>query len=69
MSTDKRTFVRSESGRLWWVDDPDVIGEFLFSFDKHTVYNLFSDDWDKLTARQKAIFKEENPVLYALKEG
>ena len=69
MNTDKRTFVRSEGGKLWWVDDPDSTGNFLFSFDKHTVYNLFSEDWDKLSARQKAIFKEENPALYALKEG
>lgn len=69
MSIDEMQFVRSEGKKIWWVDDLETNGNFLFSFDKRTVYNLFSDDWNKLTARQKAIFKEENPVLYALKEG
>ena len=25
---------------IWWVDNPDVIGEHLFSFDKKEVFNL-----------------------------
>lgn len=43
------------------VDNPDVIGEWLFSFDKKTIFNMFRDYPYKLTAKQKAIFDKENP--------
>ena len=46
---------------IWWVDDPETIGEFWFSFDKKTVFNLFRDYPFKLTKRQKEIFDQENP--------
>ena len=41
--------------------DPERKGVFLFSFDKHTVFNLFADYPDKLTAEQRALFDKENP--------
>ena len=44
----------------------DSVGKFLFSFDKKTIYN-FWEDYDKLTAEQKAIFDEEFPAMAALK--
>ena len=47
--------------KIFWVDNQDMIGEYLFSFDKKTVFNLFSDYPHKLTAEQKAIFDKENP--------
>ena len=47
--------------RVWWVDNPDTKGERLFSFDKKTVFNLFSDYPHKLTPEQKEIFDKENP--------
>lgn len=46
---------------IWWVDNPDVKGEFLFSFDKKKVFNLFADYPWKLTKEQKRIFDKENP--------
>lgn len=47
--------------KIWWVDNPDVIGEHLFSFDKKTVFNLFADYPWKLTKEQKELFDKENP--------
>ena len=47
--------------QVWWKETPDMIGEFLFSFDRKTVFNLFQDYPWKLTPEQKAIFDRENP--------
>lgn len=47
--------------KVWWVSNTDTFGEFLFSFDKKTVFNLFVDYPHKLTKEQKKIFDEENP--------
>ena len=47
---------------IWWVDNADeVIGEWLFSFDKDNIFNTFSDYPDKLTKEQREIFDKENP--------
>ena len=47
---------------IWWVDNhKEVIGEWLFSFDKVTVFNMFQDYPLKLTKEQKEIFDRENP--------
>lgn len=46
---------------IWWVDNPDVVGEWLFTFDKQNIFNMFRDYPYKLTAKQKAIFDKENP--------
>ena len=46
---------------IWWTDDIDECGLWLFSFDKKTVFNMFEDYPWKLTAEQKAIFDRENP--------
>lgn len=46
---------------IWWVDNPDVKGEWLFSFDKEHVFNMFRDYPQKLTKRQRALFDKENP--------
>ena len=43
------------------IDNYDIIGEFLFSFDKKTIYNLFRDYPYKLNKEQKEIFDKENP--------
>ena len=60
----KYKFYRNEpTDVIWWVDDTEYIGRWLFSFDRRTVYNLFKDYPDKLTKRQKIIFDKENPEL------
>jgi hypothetical protein len=46
---------------IYWVDLPIMLGEWLFSFDKKKVFNLFSDYPWKLTKEQKEIFDRENP--------
>jgi hypothetical protein len=47
--------------KIWWLSNPDRTGEFVFSFDRKTNFNLFADYPDKLTADQKALFDKENP--------
>jgi len=47
--------------KIWWKYTPDVEGEFIFSFDKVTEFNMFRDYPWKLTPDQKKIFDEENP--------
>lgn len=47
--------------KIWWLDNHDSIGEWLFSFDKERIFNMFRDYPHELTAEQKKIFDEENP--------
>lgn len=46
---------------IWWKDTPDGVGEWLFSFDKKTAFNMFADYPKALTPEQKQIFDKENP--------
>ena len=63
MASNNFTFVHEkENDVIWWVEAPiEKDGEFLFSFDKQTVFNLFADYPWKLTPEQKRIFDRENP--------
>ncbi len=54
-------YKNEETDQIWWVDDPEREGFFLFSFDRSKVFNLFSDYPWKLSAEQKEIFDRENP--------
>lgn len=54
-------YKNNKKDTIYWVDNYDVIGEFLFSFDKNTIYNLFRDYPYKLNKEQKEIFDKENP--------
>ena len=47
--------------KIWWLNDPTRIGEWVFSFDKRTEFNMFRDYPHELTPEQKKIFDEENP--------
>lgn len=59
---DDSLFYKNHKGDVvWWLDHPDENGTWEFSFDRKTVFNLFSDYPDKLTPEQKAIFDRENP--------
>ena len=51
---------------IYWKDDPEIIGEWVFSFDRKTEYNMFLDYPQNLTAEQKAVFDRENPHLLHL---
>ena len=52
--------------KIYWKDQGDIIGEWVFSFDKKTEYNMFLDYPQNLTPEQKAIFDKENPHLLHL---
>jgi len=55
-------FKNSPSDHIWWVDNSEEVkGEWLFSFDKKEIFNMFSDYPQKLTPEQKEIFDKENP--------
>lgn len=47
--------------KIWWLEDPDQIGVWLFSFDKKKIFNMFEDYPQKLTTEEKRIFDAENP--------
>ena len=49
------------SDKVWWLDNREIIGEHIFSFDKQKRYNLFMDYPDKLTENERMIFDKENP--------
>ncbi len=54
-------YKENKGDKIWWVDNVDTVGEFLFSFDKKRIFNMFADYPYKLTAEQKQIFDKENP--------
>lgn len=51
----------NHSFRFSWVENPDTVGEMLFTFDGVQVFNLFRDYPNALTLEQKQIFDEVNP--------
>lgn len=60
MGESNKFYKNNESDSIWWINH-DAIGEFLFSFDKKRIFNLFEDYPHNLTAEQKAVFDKENP--------
>lgn len=60
MEQSNRFYKNKPSDKIWWVDNPERIGEWLFSFDKKKIFNMFSDYPHKLTPEQKQIFDKEN---------
>lgn len=61
MAQSNKFYKNSPGDKIWWVDNPETVGEWLFSFDQKKVFNMFADYPHKLTAEQKAIFDKENP--------
>lgn len=59
MKSDNEFYKRNESDKIWW--KKGGTGEWLFSFDKVKVYNMFSDYPYNMTAAQVDIFDKENP--------
>lgn len=57
---------------IWWVSNPEVTGEFVFSFDKKKNYNLFRDYPHNMTAEEVKRFDRENPrwaEFFAYRKG
>lgn len=61
MSNNYEWYKNNDTDKIWWKDNQDVVGEWVFSFDKETEFNMFRDYPHELTAEQKKIFDEENP--------
>lgn len=61
MDKQDKWFRNSPDDQVWWLDNQEVKGEFIFSFDRKTSFNLFQDYPWKLTSEQKQVFDEENP--------
>ena len=53
-------YKNNDTDKVWWVDH-DSIGEFLFSFDKKKIYNLYRDYPHNMTKEEVALFDKENP--------
>ena len=49
-------YKNNEGDTILWVDNVESVGEFLFTFDKKKIYNLFADYPHNLTPKEKAIF-------------
>ena len=58
---DRRFYTEHPQNKIWGLDNEGNIGEWEFSFDKKTIFNLFRDYPHKLTKEQKEVFDRENP--------
>lgn len=61
MEQSNKWYKENPNDLIWWLDTGDTVGEWVFSFDKQTIFNMFSDYPWKLTKEQKKIFDKENP--------
>ncbi len=59
--SNNKFYKNNKSDRIFWVNNTDQIGVWLFSFDKKTIFNMFADYPHNLTPEQKQIFDKENP--------
>ncbi|MBR1508075.1 MAG: hypothetical protein IJ619_08755 [Eubacterium sp.] len=60
-------YKRKPSDKIWWTKDIDIKGRMYFSFDKKTLFNVFSDYPEKLIPEQKEISDKENPYCAILR--
>lgn len=61
MEQSNKWYKKNKEDKVWWLNNPEVIGEWVFSFDRKKEFNMFSDYPHKLIPEQKKIFDEENP--------
>lgn len=62
MEQSNKLFKNSPKDKIWWLDNGDEAkGEWIFTFDKKTFFNMFEDYPSKLSKEQKDIFDKENP--------
>lgn len=56
----KKFYKNNLTDKIYWVET-DTVGQWLFTFDKKTIFNMFRDYPDMLTLEQKEVFDNENP--------
>ena len=61
MAQPSKFFKNNPDDKIWWVEDREKVGEWLFSFDKKHIFNMFRDYQNELNDEKKKIFDEENP--------
>ena len=55
-------YKNNRTDKIWWLDNADeTVGEFVFTFNKKQLFNMFRDYPHNLTPEQKEIFDKENP--------
>lgn len=54
-------YKNKNADKIYWIDNPEKVGVWLFSFDRKKVFNMFEDYPHNLTYEQKIIFDKENP--------
>ena len=57
-------YKENDSDIIFWVDNVENKGEFLFTFDKKKIYNLFADYPHNLSKEEREIFDRENPYWH-----
>ena len=54
-------YKKNPTDEIFWIDQNEKIGEFLFTFDKKKIYNLFADYPHNMKDEEIKIFDRENP--------
>ena len=54
-------YKKNKTDKILWIDNLETFGEYLFSFDKKHIYNLFQDYSHNMTDAEVEIFNSENP--------
>ena len=60
MEQSNKFYKNNKDDVIWWVDNQETKGEFMFSFDQKHIFNMFRDYPHELTKEQKEIFDKEN---------
>ena len=61
MAIKYKFYKENDTDTIWWVENPERIGEWLFSFDKEKIFNMFADYPWNLSPKEKSVFDKENP--------
>lgn len=61
MKNNYEWYKQNPKDEVWWLNNYDQVGAWVFSFDQKTQFNLFADYPHKLTDTQLEIFNKENP--------
>ena len=54
-------YKNNKTDKIWWLDNTGTVGDWIFSFDKKKLFNMFADYPHNLTKEQREIFDKENP--------